>query len=171
MATDRSGADQAFVDFYKASFPKVYRAVLLMARDRTLAEESSNQAFEKAYARWGRLRKEQWVEGWVMTSAMNLCRRQLSRLKQHRERSQISGADAASSLTSDLSVAEERVDLLRAMASLTPRQLMATTLFYLGDLPLPAVADQMGISEGTVKALLNQSRKVLRAALEVRNVG
>jgi DNA-directed RNA polymerase specialized sigma24 family protein len=42
-------------------------------------------------------------------------------------------------------------------------------LYYLGDLPIPVVADLMGITEGAVKAHLAQARAALRPMLEVRD--
>ena len=62
-----------------------------------------------------------------------------------------------------------RVDLLRALRALPVRQREATVLFYVADLPLQAVADVMGISDGAVKSHLARAREGLRLSLEERD--
>lgn len=49
------------------SGPRVYRAAVLVLPDPQFASDATQEAFEKAYARWRRLNKQQWVAGWVMT--------------------------------------------------------------------------------------------------------
>jgi RNA polymerase sigma factor (sigma-70 family) len=61
------------------------------------------------------------------------------------------------------------VDLLRALRALPVRQREAAVLFYVADLPLHAVADAMGISDGAVKSHLARAREGLRVNLEERD--
>ena len=152
-----------FEDFYRSQYPQVYRAAFLATSDRDLAFDATQEAFKKAYARWRRLQRHEWAGGWVMTTTLNLCKRMGAR--SSREATQ----DVAEG-TPSLGPGPERVDVSNALAGLPPRQRTATILFYIGDLPLPAIAHLMSVSEGTVKAHLAQARASLRGALEVRDV-
>lgn len=152
-----------FEDFYRTQYPQVYRAAFLATSDRDLAFDATQEAFKKAYSRWRRLQRHDWAGGWVMTTALNLCKRMGARRALER-------AGDVSAGTFSRGPGPERVDVSNALGALPPRQRTATILFYIGDLPLPAIAHLMSVSEGTVKAHLAQARASLRGALEVRDV-
>jgi RNA polymerase sigma-70 factor (ECF subfamily) len=117
----------------------------------------------RAFARWARLRNEHWIEGWVMTTAMNLCRRSFRhRVWTRQPRSHSTTVAAPTALA---------VDVASAMRRLPPRQRVAVVLHYLTDMPVPDVARAMDVSEGTVKAHLAQARQRLRPMLEVSDGG
>jgi RNA polymerase sigma-70 factor (ECF subfamily) len=62
--------------------------------------------------------------------------------------------------------AAERVDLDRALASLSHDDRRLLELRYKDDLTQPAVAAALGVPEGTVKVRLHRLRSRLRVALE-----
>ena len=125
--------------------------------------DATQEAFTRAYVQWRRLRQHDWAGGWVMTTALNVCRR--------RARDPIPVGEGTDRLATAASTAgSDRVDLQRALASLPARQRQATILHYLGDLPITSVAELMQISEGAVKAHLFEGRRSLRRALEVSDV-
>lgn len=155
----------SFEDFYSAEFPRVYRAVALTLRDPEEARDVCQEAFERAYARWPRLAKESWVGGWVMTTAINLCRR----VERRRKLSSILPPWRDRSAEAEIS--PDRLDLLSALEELPFRQRQAMLLHYLGDLPIPVVAELMGLTEGAVKAHLSQAKKKLRVEMGVFNAG
>jgi RNA polymerase sigma-70 factor (ECF subfamily) len=53
------------------------------------------------------------------------------------------------------------VDLGDLLATLPPRQRAVVALYYLEDLPVAAIAEALGIANGTVKALLWKARASL----------
>jgi RNA polymerase sigma-70 factor, ECF subfamily len=145
-----------FEDFYRMEFPRVYRAAWVSARDEHDALDATQEAFGRAFARWSRLRRRDWAAGWVITTALNLVKRRAPRqspVVDRRSHEPPSASDA--------------VDLRRALAKLPARQREALVLYYIGDLPVAAVAELMGVSDGTVKAHLAQGREALRGLLEV----
>ena len=147
-----------FDDFYRAEFPRVYRAAWLLAHHDEDALDATQEAFGRAFARWRRLRRHEWAVGWVITTALNILRR--------RGRSQPPGhaePQRAEEPTADA------VDLQRALRRLPRRQREAIVLFYVADLSTHGVADLMGVSDGTVKAHLAQGRQALKQLLEVRH--
>lgn len=155
----------SFEDFYAAEYPRVYRAVFLTVRDRDEALDICQEAFARVFARWAGLSNETWAGGWAMTTAINLCRRHerrkaLGKLLTARRREDTDDASP-----------DDRLDLLAALDSLPFRQRQAMLLHYLGDLPIAAVGQLMGVSEGAVKAHLSQARKKLRLEMGVFHAG
>jgi RNA polymerase sigma factor (sigma-70 family) len=153
------GVGVTFDEFYRLEFGRVYRAAWFLARNEHDAREAAQEAFARALARWRRLQNEDWAVGWVITTALNLLRRQRREvpLDEHND-----GDVAAPS--------GNAIDLQRALRKLPRRQREALVLFYVGDLSINAVANHMGVSEGTVKAHLSRGRDTLRAGLEIRHV-
>lgn len=154
-----AGGTLDFTDFYRASFPRVYRATWVLARDEDLARDATQEAFERAYVRWRRLRKETWALGWVMTTSFNLARRNGKKRLPAVADEGVSPAPSSG-----------RVDVALALAKLAPRQQQAVVLHYIVDLPIRDIATVMNVSEGTVKAHLAQGRSALREHLEERHV-
>lgn len=146
-----------FSDLYSSEFPRVYRAAWLLARDEDAALEATQEAFAKAWARWPKLRKKEWVLGWVITTALN----------EVRDRSRGPGTDLeAQTPTDPTTPGAKLLDLRAALSKLPTRRRQAIVLFYITDLTVRSVAEVMDLSEGTVKAHLAQGRETLRALLE-----
>ena len=152
-----------FESFYKVQYPHVYRAVYLATSDQDAAFDATQEAFKRAYARWWRLSRHDWAGGWVMTTALNAAKRAWRTSSREVSNEEVP-ADTIPAPTA------QRVDIATALRELPPKQRTTTVLYYLGDQTIPAIANVMGVSEGTVKAHLAQARKKLRDALEVVDV-
>jgi RNA polymerase sigma-70 factor, ECF subfamily len=146
-----------FQAFYSAQYQRVFKAIYLSGGDPELAHDITQEAFKLAFARWRRLSRHEWAGGWVMTTALNLLRKERRRPQEvpldhvkHDRRFELGESDR---------------DLLDALSNLPPRQRTAVLLYYLADLPVHAVAHLMGVAEGTVKASLSQARSKLQQAL------
>jgi RNA polymerase sigma-70 factor (ECF subfamily) len=59
----------------------------------------------------------------------------------------------------------DRVDVLRALATLPRREREVTVLRYHLDLDVAGIAETLGVSTGTVKTLLHRARGHLASAL------
>lgn len=155
------GARLDFETFYQSEFDDVFRGCVLMTGSKEVAMDATQEAFTRAFVRWRRLQRQPWAGGWVMTPALNLCRR--------RSRDPVPVGDGPETSATLPMPGSDRVDLQRALQSLPTRQRQAAILHYLGDQPITWVAELMQISEGAVKAHLFEARKSLRRALEVRD--
>ncbi len=146
---------RSFEEFCRAEYGTVFRATVAFSGSRDIALDSTQEAFARAFARWRRLSTQPWAGGWVMTTALNLCRRALRRGP---DRSEIDPAVGAAD--SDL-----QMDVLDALRDLPLRQRQAVLLYYLADLPVAAVAELMNASEGSVKTHLSRARRTLGVRL------
>jgi RNA polymerase sigma-70 factor, ECF subfamily len=142
-----------FRDLYEQEFARVYRAVYLLAGDRQLAEDATQEAFARALSRWSRLVTHPAPAAWVTTTALNVARRQL------RRRPDIPPVDRVTA------AGEDRVALVEAVRALPPRQQEAVALHYLLDLNVADTAVAMGVDEGTVKTHLSRARGALARTL------
>lgn len=153
--------ERDFEDFYTAEYPLVFRAALAFDGRREEALDATQEAFARAFSRWRRLRNEAWAGGWVMRTAMNLCKRALRDETRTMPAEHAPASDQAS---------EQRVDVSAALRGLPARQRQAAVLHYIGDIPVVGVAELMSISEGATKSHLARAREALRAPLEVADV-
>jgi RNA polymerase sigma factor (sigma-70 family) len=128
-----------------------------------LAEDGTQEAYARAYARWRRLSSETWVEGWLVTTAINYCKRRLRRERLYSPPEDTSVPSMEDAVSRD-------ADLMEAIKALSLRQREAVVLHYIADIPVRGVADLMHLSEGTVKAHLAHARKSLRVEMEVTDV-
>lgn len=126
-----------------------------------MASDATQEAFGRAYARWSRLSKHPWAGGWVTTTALNLCRKELRRRARTAPR-------LASEAETGRDVPQE-LDVVVALGRLPFRQREAVVLFYWNDLPVAAVADLMNISESAVRSHLTHARTALKKTLEVNH--
>lgn len=149
------GAGLDFETFYAAEFQRVYKAIYLTSGSRDVAQDVSQEAFGIAFVRWRRLSDKSWAGGWVMTTALNLLRKERSR-------------PVATELQPEtLSAVSDGSDqpLIESLRALPHRQRTAALLYYLADMPVHEVAQVMDVADGTVKALLSQARDNLRKSL------
>jgi RNA polymerase sigma-70 factor, ECF subfamily len=132
----------------------------LLGRDEDVALEATQEAFAKAWARWRRLRDEEWIVGWLVKVALNEVR-DLSRRAARR--------NATERQPERPQVDADLLDLRVALLQLPRRRREALVLFYITDLSITSVAHVMDVSVGTVKAHLSQGREALRLRLEDRH--
>lgn len=149
------GGDLEFETFYAGEFQRVYKAIYLTSGSRDLAQDLTQEAFKLAFVRWRRLSDKSWAGGWVMTTALNLLRKERSRLAPTELRPETlppvcDGSDQP---------------LIESLRALPHRQRTAALLYYLADMPVHEVAQVMDVADGTVKALLSQARDNLRKSL------
>lgn len=152
--------DPEFERLYESSFERVYRAAYLLCRDRQAAEDAAQEAFTRALERWGRLAGQEWVVGWLVTTAINHARRR-PRSVPFWPRPQAPEPEAP----------DASLDLWAAVRKLSHRQQEAVVLHYVADLPIKEVATVMGCDGGTVKTHLARARETLGRAKEVDHGG
>jgi RNA polymerase sigma-70 factor (sigma-E family) len=158
----RQGRDVEFAAFMTAQSGELLRTAWLLVGDARQAEELVQAALVRTYAAWNRVRTE---------DTLRYARRVLANLRVdtwRRRRREVLAAPDAMPEPSETG-AQERVDdrdqLVRALALLTPRQRRIVVLRHLVGLSDADVAADLGVSVGTVKSTASRGLATLRAAL------
>lgn len=159
---DRSAEE--FDAFYRRSARRLVGHVYLATGDLEASEDAVAEAFARAWARWSVVRRADSPEAWVRTVASRLAisnwRKLRNRLTAHRREADGTRDDGV------LLLGPDRVALVAALRELPARQRQAIVLHHLADLSVAAVADEMDVPAGTVKAWLSRGRTSLRHLLE-----
>lgn len=128
---------------------------------RTEAEDVAQEALARALVRWSRL--SGFEEPWTVRVSSNLAldRVRLERRRQRRD---------ASTPTDEGDPDIDRVDLQRALKSLSRRQREVVVLRFLGGFTEREVAGALGCSVGSVKQHSSRGLKGLRSQMGVVDV-
>lgn len=154
--------DAEFEAFFVESYGGLLRTLTVIIGDSELAADALQDAYQKAYVRWGKIRRYDAPAAWVRHVAVNRCR-DLIRSNDRRLRNEERAA--APDHVIDPEMDDSLISLLKPLPE---RQRTAMALYYLEELSVEQVADAMGISSGAVKYHLNQGREKLRPILEKR---
>jgi RNA polymerase sigma-70 factor, ECF subfamily len=160
LAVEASDFDECF----RRHFPRLVRSLGAGVDD---AEAAVQEAFVEAHLRWRTVSRLEDPVGWIRRVAIRRILNQHRSLGRRLRAVERLGADARD--TDDASLSFD-VDLAAAIRALPLRQRLVLVLHHLEGLPVRAVADAMGISDGTVKSQLHDARANLRPLLEVRDV-
>lgn len=154
---DLASSFELFVDAEAAG---LMGALRLLTRDRAEAEDVMQEALLKVWERWERIRGLDDPSGYLYRTAMNLYRKRLRRaavairyavgLRPSRDR---------------LAEVESRDAVLRALATVSPRQRMSLVLTDLLDYSSEDAGELMGVTASTVRALASQGRAALRYSM------
>lgn len=152
---------QEFDDFYAASFQRLVGQVHAMIGDRAEAQDCVQEAFVRAWSHRKQLDRARAPDAWVRTTAYRLA---VSRWRRT-VRSRRAPDRALQEQPPGAGPSEDRVALIEALRQLPEPQRRALVLHHVCDLPVQAVAAEVGVPEGTVKARLSRGRAALLAIL------
>lgn len=148
--------------FVDTEYRRVVTTVSLWAGSTDDATEAVTDALGSAWERLDRGATIDNLAAWVTRSAMNRIRSMHRHRAVTRRKSHLLVVDTSADTTNRSAT---DVDLHRALGELTERQRQVVALYYGLDLPVAAVAADLGIAPGTVKATLAQARDRLAALL------
>ena len=152
---------EEFDDFYAASYRRLVGQVHAMIGDRDEAQECVQEAFVRAWSHRKQLDKARAPEAWVRTTAYRLAVSRWRRtVRSRRDPDRALHHHGPSS-----GPTEDRVALIEALRQLPEAQRRALVLHHVCDLPVAAVAAEVGVPEGTIKARLSRGRTALLAIL------
>ena len=149
-------ANPSFEGFYARTRAQVSRALALTLREMDLANEATDEAMARAFARWRTVQLLDNPAGWVYRVGLNWARSQLRRRGgPRRVVHEIDGApfEAADPV---LQAAIARLDL--------DRRAVVVCRFYL-ELSEQEIARALGIRPGTVKSRLHRALRQLSTDL------
>lgn len=123
------------------------------------AEDLVQEAFVRAAAAGRRFDKVENPEAWLRTTAINQHRSRWRKLRNgQRARARMLPPRDPESL-------ESHLEIITALRALPEAQRQVIALHYLADLPVEAIAQELGVPPGTVKSRLSRGRDALAAHL------
>jgi RNA polymerase sigma-70 factor (ECF subfamily) len=138
------------------------RSLAVACGDREVAADCVQEAFTRAFVRWGRVSRLEDPAGWVRHVALNKIRDHFRKAERGRRAVERLQADAGTVADAPA----EPSDLAERLAALPEQQRIAAALFYVEDLSVAEIAHAMQLSDGAVKYHLHAARTSLREAME-----
>jgi RNA polymerase sigma-70 factor (ECF subfamily) len=152
---------QHFVD---EDYRQVVATVEFVCGSLATAEDAVQEALARAWEREGRGESIDRLAAWVTTVALNLARSQMRRWRSERKaRTRL--APLQRDLPDAPSASGDALAVREALQALPRRQREVTALRYYLGLDVAAIAEWLGIGQGTVKAQLFRARQALAIAL------
>jgi RNA polymerase sigma factor (sigma-70 family) len=143
-------ADRAF----REQAPRLWRSLLAFTGDLEIANDAMAEAFAQLLGRGAAIEAH---DRWVWRTAFKVA---AGELKDRGRRLPNLAIEPGYEMP------EPAIDLIRALARLSPKQRACAILHLYADLPTNDVARILGIRQGTVRVHLSQARRRLRAMLE-----
>lgn len=163
----RQGDGDAFAQIMQRHEDRIFGLALKMMGNRQDALDATQEAFIAAYRRAGSFRGDAAFSTWLYRIAINTCRDMLRKRDRTPqpidEEGRIEERDGA---TPADDVAGLRVDLGRALDSLSDEYKEAVLLHDVGGVPYEEIARLTGVAVGTVKSRISRGRRKLAQLLE-----
>lgn len=147
---------RSFDEFYRGTVDRVVHLVYATTGNRTLAEDSTQEAYAKAWRDWDRIQQHDDPLSWVRTVAR---RDAISQWRKDTNRDKALVRHGVESPAAGPS--EDRVAVRDALQQLPEQLREAVALFYIADLSIEQIAHETGSPIGTIKARLHRGRAQL----------
>ena len=145
-----------FVDFFRAEYPGLIRALYVLTGNRHEAEDLAQDAMARVLERWERVRVMAAPEAYVYRVAVNLNRKRLRWLAVRAKR-----AFAVASPTASSPDPDARTELSAALASLPKAQRETLMLVEWLGLSSEEAAKFLGIQPSSVRSRIHRARTSL----------
>jgi RNA polymerase sigma-70 factor (ECF subfamily) len=157
---------EAFNRLIEVDLLRYYAIAAAMLGDAVDAQDAVHDATVSAWQRFGDLRDHDRFGAWFDRILVNACRDRLRHRRRHPVVDIAAQVDRADPAADDPEGTVANADAVeRALRALDPDHIAVVVLRYEGDLTVPAIAERLGIAEGTVKSRLNHARRRMRAAM------
>ncbi|WNC16844.1 sigma-70 family RNA polymerase sigma factor [Brevibacillus brevis] len=155
--------EAAFEKLMREYGTRVLRLVTFLVKDRSLAEDLTQDVFVKVYRNLPRFRGQSSIHTWIYRIAVNECKGYLRSWSFRRivPRAWIKREGDVS--TEQLVLHQsERDELFFQVQNLPPMYRQVIVLHYYADLSIGEVALVLSVSEGTVRTRLHRARQQLK---------
>lgn len=149
-----------FDAFYRTTRQRLFTMVYALTGDLAEAQDVTQDAYAKAWQRWGRVSGYGDPEAWIRTVA-----RRIAISGWRRARNALTAQRRAARLDALPGPDPGLVALVAALSKLPGPVRAAIVLHHLVDLSVADVARETGAPEGTIKARLTRGRRALAALL------
>jgi RNA polymerase sigma-70 factor (ECF subfamily) len=161
----RSGDQEAFADLVYQISDTLLGIARRIVRDPGLAEDVLQNALLTIWRKLPHLRDADRFEGWAFRILVHACYADAPRNRRWASTIRVLHTDVASQVD-DIQMISDRDELERAFRQLPLDQRAVFVLHHHVGLPLVAVAETLGIPDGTARSRLHYATRALRAAFE-----
>ncbi len=149
---------------YRQHTGRVHALCLRMARDRSEADELTQETFVRVWERLGTYRGDSAFSTWLHRVTVNVVIGELRRRGRWRERFVAQESDDVGIAVPAFSPGGD-LDLERAVANLSPQARLIFVLHDVEGYKHDEIAEMTGLAVGTSKAHLHRARRLLREEL------
>ena len=160
----QAGDHEAFEVLANAAGDHLFAVATLILRDRQRAEDAVQETLVHAWRELPRLRDPLRFEAWLHRLLVNACADQGR--SQRRFAAEVRMIQREPTVDDDARRVADRDQLERGFIRLRPEQRAVVVLHFYVGLPVPEIAETLGLPPGTVKSRLHYATAALRAALE-----
>ena len=160
-----SGDQDAFADLVHQISDTLLGVARRILRDPVLAEDVLQNALLTIWRKLPHLRDADRFEGWAFRILVHACYADAPRNRRWTSVIRVLPADVVSDVD-DIQMITDRDELEQAFRRLPLDQRAVFVLHHHVGLPLVAVAEMLGIPDGTARSRLHYATRALRAAFE-----
>ena len=161
----RSGDQEAFADLVHQVSDTLFGVARRILRDPGLAEDVLQNALVTIWRKLPHLREADRFEGWAYRILVHACYAEAPRNRRWAATVRVIPDDGASD-ADDMDRIATREELEQAFRRLPLDQRAVFVLHHHVGLPLVAVAETLGIPDGTARSRLHYATRALRAGFE-----
>ena len=161
----QAGDQGAFASLAVAAGDRLHAVAFRILRDTDLAEDATQQALLKVWRDLPQLRDPARFEAWSYRLLVRACYAEARRTRSWAPNLRLLPSDEPAA-TDVLHSVVDRDQLERGFRRLSIDHRAVVVLHHYLDLPLPEVAEALGVPEGTVRSRLHYAMRGLRAALD-----
>ncbi len=165
----RAGDQQAFADLVHQVSDTLFGVARRILRDPGLAEDVLQNALVTIWRKLPHLRDADRFDPWAFRILVNACYADAPRNRRWASTVRVLPLNRGDS-TDDFRSFDDRDELEQAFRSLPLDQRAVFVLHHHVGLPLVAIAQALGIPDGTARSRLHYATRALRAAFEAARV-
>ncbi len=160
----QQGDQRAFETLTVTDYPRLFRVAHSILRDRSRAEDATQQAYFDIWRNIRRLNSPETFEGWSYRILVHACYAEARRTPRWLPDSELPTA-CEPTATDDFTAVLDRDELERVFTRLSIDQRAVVVLHFHLDMTLQQVAETLGIRKSTVDSRLSRAMRVMRTAL------
>ncbi len=165
--TEREASDaEEFLRHVRPELAGAYRLAGFLLRDEVEAEDATQDALERAWNSWSRVRDLDRVGPWFDRIVVNVCRDRLRRSRGVRVLELFEDGAGLPEARDQFRDALARDEVGRLVRVLPVDQQIVVALRFWRDLPLDEIAERLDVPLGTIKSRLHYAMRTLRTQLE-----
>ena len=162
----QAGDDAAFTQIYERYAPAIYRYLYVRVQDETLAEDLRAEVFARMFEGLPRYQDRGWpISAWLYRIAHDRSVDTLRALYRRQQVSLETWGGMCEGPEQSVGVQLDYEELHRSLHTLTTDQRQVIQLRFLAEMSIQEVAQRLGRTEGSVKALQRRGLQTLERRL------